>query len=184
MREPVKRTIYNNYNLEEYREEAEANLKEFHIINPTMDDIEREICFMDATNWECEKERLEQFFNDGSEYILQGYVGTWRGAAQAGFIFNDFMDAYCRATKDCDYVHIYDENGHFYIKCSHHDGTNLYEIKRITERGLAYFDRWEQNLNDKRTEEHIHNMIMKNYSEAPHFAYHVYGRKKQEFMFA
>ena len=28
----------------------------------------------------------------------------------------------------------YDVNGHLYLNASHHDGTNRFEIKRLTER--------------------------------------------------
>ena len=179
-RAPKKRTVYNNYDLSSYEDIARETLTENGNEDPTDSQLWEEIYFLDSITWEEEKERLKDFFK-GSRWILQGYTGTWRGAARGGFIFNDFMDAYYKATKDCDYVHIYDENGHFYIKCSHHDGTNLYEIKEVTADGIEYLERWENNLNDKRTEEYVHDMVMLKYSRLPHFANKVYGSKRIEW---
>lgn len=59
------------------------------------------------------------FFNDGSKWILQGAVGRWDGTFRGGFIFDDFMAMYYKATEDCNYVKLYDINGHFYILCVH-----------------------------------------------------------------
>ena len=178
---PLKRTIYNNYDLSSYEDIARETLTENGNEDPTDFQLWEEIYSLDFITWEEIIERLKDFFDNGSKWILQGYTGTWRGAARGGFIFDNFMDAYYKATKHCDYLHIYDENGHFFIQCSHHDGTNLYEIKEVTTNGIEYLERWEDDWNDKRTEEHIHDMIMRNYSRLPHFANKVYGCKRIEW---
>lgn len=136
---------------------------------------------MDSINWDADKEQLEEFFNDGSKWILQGNVGRWNGAFRGGFIFDNFMEMFYKAAKDCDYIKFYDINGHFYFMCSHHDGTNLFEIKKVTDAGIAYYERWEEAWSDKRSEEYIHNKIMEKYSTLPHFAHKVYGVKKIEY---
>lgn len=180
-REPIIRTIYNNYDLwSNYNEAAKEICIENNILNPTDDDIWEEIYFQDNINWDGEKERLIDFF-DGSTWILQGYSGRWDGVHRGGYIFTDFMEMFEKATKDCEYIHIYDENGLMYLKCSHHDGTNLYMIKKITDKGIDYLERWEENWGDKRTEEYIHDQIMKHYSVLPHFAHQIYGCPKTEY---
>ena len=35
-----------------------------------------------------------------------------------------------------DDVEIYDENGHLFIRTTHHDGSNLFEVKALTDAGL------------------------------------------------
>lgn len=65
--------------------------------------------------------------------------------------------------------------------CSHHDGTNLFEIKKMTDANVKYFERWEQTLFDKRSQEYVHDKIMEKYSTLPHFAHKVYGAKKIEY---
>lgn len=181
MKEAQERTIYNNYNLwEDCLEDAKETLIANGIENPTEEEIWEEIYFIDSINWEEEKERLVEFFKNNT-WILQGYTGRWDGNYKGGFIFTDFEEMFDRATKDCGYIHIYDENGHLFLKCSHHDGTNLYEIKKVTEKGINYIDRWEYDWNDKRTEGYVHNKVMKRYSILPHFAHMVYGCPKVEY---
>ena len=180
MKEAQRRTIYNNYDLwEDYEEYVRENLldREEEV---TDDAIWEEIYEQDNLNWQDEKERLIDFF-EGSTWILQGYSGRWNGTHRGGYIFTDFMEMFQKATKDCDYVHIYDENGHLFLKCSHHDGTNLYEIKKVTDKGIDYIDRWENDWDDKRTEEYIHDRVMERYSTLPHFAHTVYGCPKVEY---
>lgn len=184
MKQIKKRIIYNNYDLwEDLKDYAIENLTDYGMNESeiTEDDIWDEIYSINENDWDFEKENLEKFFNDGSTWILQGYTGKWNGRYTCGTIFDNFFNIYYKAVKDCDYISIYDENGHFYIKCSHHDGTNLYEIRKLTQKGIEYLDRWEWNYNDNRTEEHVHNMIIKKYSVLPHFAHNVYGCPKIEY---
>lgn len=109
MREPQTRTIYDNYDLwDQYSEFAKETLAEYEE-EPSEDSIWNVINDENSTNWEYEKERLEEFFDDGSTWILRGTNGRWNGTFEAGTIFTDFMDMYREATTDCDYVHLYDE---------------------------------------------------------------------------
>ncbi len=180
MREAQTRTIYNNYDLwEDYAECAKENCIK-NGMEATENNIWDEIYLQDSLNWNDEKETLIDFF-EGSTWILQGYSGRWNGRYRGGYIFTDFMEMFYKATKDCDYIHIYDENGHLFLQCSHHDGTNLYEIKKVTEKGESYIERWEDNWNDRRTEEQVHDAVMERYSTLPHFAHIVYGCPKIEY---
>lgn len=183
MRKAKERIIYNSYDLwENYEADARESLKDnCGIENPTYDQIWEEIYFLDSINWESDKAELEHFFNDGSTWILQGTTGRWDGSHRGGYIFTDFEDMFYKATKDCGYIKFYDENGHFYLQCSHHDGTNDYEIKRITDAGIQYYERWNYSWSDQRTKEQVHDMIMKRYSTLPHYAHKVYGVKKVEY---
>lgn len=184
MKEAVVRTIYDNFDLwnDESVKAAKAVLLERdEIEDPTRDEIWRELYEEDALNWECEKERLIEFFNDGSTWILQGTCQSWDGRHAAGTIFTDFMKIYNKAMRSCNYAKLYDENGHFYFECAHHDGTNCYEIKKLTNKGVAYLENWENNYDDRRSERYIHNQIMAKYSTLPHFANKVYGLPKVEW---
>ena len=93
----------------------------------------------------------------------------------------DFEEMLNKAAKDCDYIHLYDKNGHLYLKCSHHDGTNYYEIKKVTDRGVEYLANWKDNWDDNRTEQYVHNQIMERYSVLPHFGHKVYCWPKIEW---
>lgn len=181
MKKPQRKTIYDNYDLWEcYAKDAKEYLKDGGNANPTDTDIWDEIYFIDNMNWSQTEDELETFFSEGT-WIMQGAVGRWNGTYATGIIFTDITEAFNKATKDCDYIHIYDENGHLYLQCSHHDGTNLFEIKKLTNKGIEYLENWEQNWNDKRTEQYVHNQIMKRYSVLPHFVHEVYGCPKVEY---
>ena len=184
MKEPEKRIIYSNYNLwKDYENDAKMDLEDEGY---TEDEITEEkiwdkIYELDKENWEIEKERLVEFFDDGSSWILRGTIGLWYGNVEAGTVFTDFEKMFKTAMDDCDYCEFYDENGHLYLRCAHHDGTNLYEIKRVTEKGIQYLKNWEENLDDKRTEQYVHDMIMKKYSIIPNFCHKIYGSSKIEW---
>lgn len=181
---PTTRTIYNNYNLcETYPDE---DIREMLIENGYEDEItdekiwiERYIC--DATDWDDEKERLKKFFLNGNKWILLGRISRWNGTFTCGMVFDTFEEFFYKATKDCEYIHFYDENGHLYLTCSHHDGRNHYEIKELTDKGINYLENWESNYNDKRTELYIHRQIFNRYSRLPRFAEKVYGCKRVEY---
>lgn len=183
---PKERTIFNNYNLwevypdEDIKEQLMANgIYEEDI---TDDMIWEERDFLSNLDWEDEKARLEDFFlNKGNKWMLFGEVGRWNGVFKAGTLFETFDDFFYKATKDCNYIHFYDENGHLYLTCSHHDGTCHYEIKEVTDKGIDYLERWEEDWDDKRTEEYVHTQIFNRYSRLPRFAERVYGCKRIEY---
>lgn len=179
-----ERIIYNNYDLwEDYADDARAFLaEEYPEEDITDNSIWEEIYFQDNINWEDEHEQLKDFFTGNGHFMIRGYVGRWDGRHAAGYVFDDFDDMFYKAVKDCDYIKMWDENGHFYLKCSHHDGTNLFEIKRISSKGYDFIDNWNYNYGDTRTEEKIHTIVWNSnfLSSLPHFAHTVYGCKKRE----
>lgn len=147
---PKPRTIYNNYSLwENYPdEEIKAMFLEderYETEEEIPDSaIWEERYFLDSIDWETESERLKDFFlNNGNKWMIFGEVGRWDGVYKAGTLFDTFDDFFYEATKDCDYWHFYDENGHLYLTCSHHDGTCHYEIKEVTDKGIEYLNNWE-----------------------------------------
>ena len=180
-KEPVRRIIYSNYDLwEKYEEFAREELAESGNKNPSNSEIWDIISEQDAIAWQDEKERLIDFFS-GEKWILRGTVGRWNGSFEAGTVFDDFVEMFYKITRSCDYFSLYDENGHMYLECSHHDGTNKYEIKKITDRGIDYLGNWEEKWNDKRTERQVHDTIMKRYSVLPHYAHTMYESPKTEW---
>lgn len=178
---PIKRVIYDNYDLyNNYADDAKENLAEDGIENPSDDELWDLINFLDSCDWEEVKEDLDNFFSEGT-WIMTGTVGRWNGIYDSGIMFTDFDSAFSMATKDCDYISLYDENGHLYLTCSHHDGDNMFEIKRLTEKGEKYFENWEYNYNDTRSEKYIHKQLMEKYSVLPHFVHKMYGGRKTEY---
>lgn len=184
---PVERVIYDNYNLyNNYSDETIIEILEED--GYEKEEITESMIFdrRDALNdedWELGKECLKEFFLDYTgKWIMTGNLGLWDGKHPAGIVFDTFDDFFYKATSDCLYWKFWDENGHLYFQCSHHDGTNCFEIKQMTERGEKYLENWEYgDWDDKRTKRDIHDRIMKVYSRLPRFAEKVYGCKRYEY---
>lgn len=179
-----QRIIYNNCDLwDDYAQDAIETLHANDYTDEEITDemIWNDIYFIDECAWDDEHTRLKEFFNGHGYFMIRGTVGRWDGTRAAGHIFDDFDKMFYEATRDCDYVKMWDEDGHFYLKCSHHDGTNTFEIKRITDKAYTFADNWSYNWSDERTEQQIHDIIWNSnfLSSLPHFAHTVYGCKKR-----
>ena len=183
MKLPKKRIIFDNYaSWETY---PDKELKEMAIECGWIDEDEEitdEMLWQWRDEemedwWETEKQGLIDYF--GSETVgFFGEIGRWNGVYKAGQI-GDFYDLFCKAVKDCAYWKFYDENGHLYLTCSHHDGTNCFEIKVLTKKGREYLNNWLYSFSDRK-EEYVHDQIFKRYSKLPRFAEKVYGCKARE----
>lgn len=177
-----KHIIYDNYNADDYREGAIENLMENCGYNSIEDipeaEIWDEIAEMQSYYFDDEEERMRDFFR-WKKLLVCGSVGRWNGDFAAGKVI-DYDDLW-KCWADCDYISIYDEGGHFYIKASHHDGTNLFEVKVLTEKGAELFERWDYDWNiwENLNEREVHERLWKNakYSHIPHYARDVFGCK-------
>ena len=184
MKNHKRRLIYSNFCDEWYTEE-DARMFLFETSAEeegweTEEDIPEDrvwdqICIQEEFGWDDEKVELKRFF-DGSEWILQGSLGLWNRRGRGGFVFSSF-DELSRAWDDCDYIRLYDENGHFFIDAAHHDGTNCYEVKRLTGKGKEYV---ENHMYD--SDEEVHDVVFNSnfFSALPHYAHNVYGCKVRE----
>ena len=181
----MKTTIFNNYYSEEREKYTRERLMESRgDDNPeweTLDDIPDsevwdEMSFNEQIDWKEVTNELKRFFDD-EEILVIGSVGRWDGTYAAGKVIS--YNELWKCWNDCDYVEIYDEDGHFYINASHHDGNNHFEVKLLTEEGIKYYSRWNENWNDSRSEQEIHAKLAESsyYTHIPHFAREVYGCK-------
>lgn len=174
-----ERIIYENYDVCTMFDNARAFLLEEHAAEDITDQmVWDEVAFQDSLNWEDEHARLREFFTGHGYFLLMGSVGRWDGQHEAGYVFDNFDDMFYKAVKDCDYWKLWDENGHFYFKCTHHDGTNFFEIKRINYKAVYFIENWE----NEKSEAEKHGIVWNSnfFSSLPHFAHEVYGCKKRE----
>lgn len=151
----MKNIIFSNY----YDSDREKATREFLLEDrgedngwETIDDIPDsevwdEMNFNEQIEWEDAESALENFFND-EEILVIGTVGRWDGTYAAGKVIS--YNELHKCWSDCDYVEIYDEDGHMHINVSHHDGNNHFEVKILTEKGRDYYSRWNENWNDSR----------------------------------
>lgn len=187
----MKTTIYSNYNLDdnyneirqliidEYPElctEVENNGDSVSMV-PSEKTIWDFIFENDSINWDDTFSEVKEFFANKT-VIMFGNIGRWNGNFCGGSI-GDFETLFNILISDCDYVELLDDNGHFYINCSHHDGNNSMQVKILSERGKTFVENWEYDYSHKYNfnEQTLHEKIATNnfLSALPHFARKVYG---------
>lgn len=118
--------------------------------------------------WDDVQDELSRLI-DGKKFILKGSCGRWNGPRAAGAIIESFKDL-SPAWTDCDYINLTDNNGHFHIKCSHHDGDNNFELRELTKTGREYLERHGDTMDDRE----LHTKLFEDshYSKLPQFAKH------------
>lgn len=98
----------------------------------------------------------------GDTVIAMGACGTWRGRLAAGTVEEDFDLMFSRMRRNWEDVKIYDVNGHLYVEGVCHDGTDFFEIKKLTTRGVALYEKWEESdASDTRTLAQIHSILFR-----------------------
>ena len=129
-----------------------------------------EMEFQDSISWSDLKENLEPFFEHGY-FLLTGYLGSWRGRLDGGNFIRSLNDL-LTVIQHCDDIRMIDHNGHFIIEGSHHDGSDRYELKRLTRKGYEL-----ANSNYFAKDRKLHTTLMNNnfYTALPHFAEQIYG---------
>lgn len=171
-------TLYDSY----YNTEKEKNTREFLFELyaeyegwKSADEIPDQrvfdhMSFEDNIAWQNVKDELSCLFQTHC-YLLTGYCGTWRGNL-AGGQFIHSIDDLMKVINHLDDIRITDRNGHLIIEGSHHDGSDCYELKRLTNKGYLLADSY-YFARDR----DLHNTIMKNnfYSALPRFAKRIYG---------
>lgn len=180
-----KRIIFTNDYCETHSDEAIAEkqvqwYEEYgEVIN---EEKALELIDDDLEMWfEDELHELKAFFGgEYYHYLAIGSVGRWNGTFAAGTIFgcDEFESVLWKMLRDCMEYTIKDVNGILQIESAHHDGCVSFEIKGITDKGEAYYDRWSENWNDQRTESEIHQKMWNDshYTHVLHFADKVYGK--------
>lgn len=175
----MKNVLYSNYSGWISEDEIRQYLWDCeyidHLDEATDDMIYNEMYELERMYWDDISYELKGFFDKGNAWLLTGNIGRWDGNYRGGYIFNTFEE-FCKCFKDCDYIEIVDNKGHFEVKCSHHDGTNFYEVKRVSDFGCEWYDNHSWDM----YEEELHTKMWNNnfMTSLPHFARDVYGYKE------
>lgn len=167
VREEKKYHIYDSSIFSIDEDEARESLIQCGNENPSQeavwDYIREDLTF----EWDdCVEPYLKKRFASG-KFLLVGSAGRWNGTFAGGKVLDGF-DEVEKAWTHRDYMDIemYDlcKGGHyeFHVLGKHHDGTDHWAIKELTDRGVEYFEKWESNWDDKRTEEEVHQILWNN----------------------
>lgn len=160
-----KETLAREYLFDEYAIEEQwtspQDIPDYRIF--------REIETTDDIAWQDIKLELEILFKN-NYFLLTGTCGTWHGDIQGGKFINT-VNELLSIIQHLDDFKIIDRNGHLIIEGSHHDGTDIYELKRLTQKGYEL-----ANNNCFANDRKLHSTIMKNnlFSALPRFAQKVF----------
>lgn len=71
-------------------------------------------------------------------YVVLADLGLWYGHAAGGKIIKGLWNAISKCFED--YNHIYEYKRRLCVDATHHDGTNHFQIKELTPKGLEYVE--------------------------------------------
>lgn len=183
MKEVAKRVIFDNSNTGELYDGARSHLIEEGNDDLTDKQVWDEVYFTLQTWWDDVEYEMKKIFDGKRKFLAVGTCGTWRGTFKGGFMFDNFKRLINNVLEDCDYYRIWDENGHLFVQGWHNDGTNIVEIKELTDRGYNKLCKWEYDYSDHTSEEEIHRKLFtdSHYSKLIHYSHKVYGCPKVEY---
>lgn len=89
-------------------------------------------------------EELEELINNllsKNDMVAFGEVGRWNGKVPACLYIKNFGDfsKLMTTTSICD-SEVFAENKRLYVKTSHHDGINYFEVKLVNKRGRSFLE--------------------------------------------
>ena len=154
-----RQIIWSNYCNDMFTQEAMEDTKEYLLEENeevTEEDIENQIYAQNDLDFEVISDYIKYQFNNKGKLLAVGTVGRWNGTFEGGKIidtFRDLLDLF----EDCDYIKFEDENGHFYVTGSHHDGSISVEVKELTQKGEDYADRHEYDMSDRNLHKKLWN---------------------------
>lgn len=107
-----------------------------------LEDVEGEISHYEKTNGQ-------------KQYIVLADLGLWNGRFDGGKIIIGLWNTISQCFED--YNEIYEEGGKLKVVAHHHDGTNYFQIKELTERGEEYAEKHKWDMNDRELHQKLFN---------------------------
>lgn len=135
-----------------YETDDDDELDEF------IDEMNQEYLYDEQSNIEFYEKTHEQKY-----YVILAKLGLWDGVHDGGKVLKGLWNA-IRACLE-DYNTIYQDGKLLKVKAIHHDGTNYFEIRELTEKGVGYYERNKDWLD----REHVNNRLFTDC----HFSNHV-----------
>lgn len=141
-------------------------------LDPDLTDEEIDMFIEDTKRDELDN-FIEEFkwYLDRYTFIAAGTLGLWYGDVPCNTIVKNIND-FDRLMQDADNIRIVDNKGHLQVEAHHHDGVNKFELRKLNDKGLAYYERNECELPIKTLHERL---FTNNYSQLPHYLKHLQG---------
>ncbi len=118
---------------------AREALLDFHAAEEITDDMIWRWLY-DSLDTHAEDFWSEVRAHDEGTWLVIADVGTWQGRRDGGKVFTDLTSALRTVCNNMDYITIEeDAHGSVHATGCHHDGTNHYDIYRLSPRGEAWY---------------------------------------------
>jgi len=153
--------FFDNYETD-YLEIAREEYKESYgeDFTPSEERVYAYAEIIERNDWDDAVRDVDDLLSDN--VVVTGTVGLWDGNYDGGRVYS-FRDVkhgtlwdkiLSDIGKDCVYFKISLSGGVIHVKCTHHDGTNYFEIRNLTDAGWAAYDDWNYscrfaNLSDR-----------------------------------
>ena len=132
-------TIYDDLNLEPYEEKVRDYLADLFIDKQieeiTSGMIQDEIQAELEWDWENLIERNLFVDIEKNYFVCSGTLGLWDGTYDGGGVIKNSHDFYELLD---GYTIIEDKEGRLFVTSVHHDGTNQFELRRLTKEGREF----------------------------------------------
>ena len=164
-----------DFNEEEMRENwyglAEVNDWEIPEDGPSDDDLWEKWYDQNERDWddiECEV----KWHDERGSYLIIASLGLWNGRFDGGKIIDGYLTEAIRACFE-DYNKVYWQDKNLKVEATHHDGTNYFIIKKLTDRGIEFYNNHEWDYDDRI----MHQKLFKDahYSHSVDFFARIYG---------
>ena len=178
-KESKKHIIYSsdpyNFNEDEMRESwletAEVNNWEIPENGPSDDELWQEWYDQNERDWD-DIESEVKYHDERGSYLIIASLGLWNGRFDGGKIINGYLNKVIRACFE-DYNKVYWQDKNLKVEATHHDGTNYFIIKKLTDRGIEFYNNHCYDYDDRT----MHQKLFKDahYSHSVDFFARIYG---------
>ena len=132
--------IWNSNTYDWNEEEMKQEYEDIYGETPNEEELYK---FIDDTNTmyledECYYVKCYEKEPGSKTYVVLADLGLWNGRAEGGKIIKGLWNAISKCFED--YNHIYEYRRRLCVDAIHHDGTNHFQIKELTPKGLEYME--------------------------------------------
>lgn len=156
---------------ESWYESAEVNDWEIPEDGPSDDQIWQEWDDQNERDWD-DIEGEVKWHDERGSYLIIASLGLWNGRFDGGKIIDGYLTEAIRACFE-DYNRVYWQDKNLKVEAIHHDGTNYFIIKKLTDRGIEFYNNHEWDMDDRT----LHQKLFKDahYTHSVDFFARIYG---------
>lgn len=121
--------------------------------------------------WNVITEEID-YLDERGTYLVIASLGLWNGRFDGGKIIDGYLTDAIKACFE-DYNKVYWQDKNLKVEATHHDGTNYFIIKKLTDRGIEFYNNHYYDYDDRT----MHQKLFKDahYTHSVDFFARIYG---------